>query len=69
MLAEVESELFDTEVGRFVLQFVPDPVAALQSLSIDSSRRGPCLPGGLLRPLSCAFRALATLVRSRLDHS
>ena len=36
---------------------------------IDSSRRSPCLPGDLLRSLSCAFRALAALVCGRFGHS
>jgi protein-L-isoaspartate O-methyltransferase len=56
---------FDAAVGRFILQFLPDPVAVLRSLSQrGSARRRHRIPTAILGALSCALRSLATLVSS-----
>ena len=71
-----ESKPFDAAVGRFILQFLPDPVAVVRSLS------GLVRPGGviafhepqwapflaLLEPLPLSF-ACASLVRETLQRS
>lgn len=61
---------FDGAVGRFILEFVPDPVAVLRSLS-QLVRPGEVLAFHEVSysPFSRAFRTFATLVCGRFSHA
>ena len=60
---------FDAAVGRFILMYLPDPVAALRvNFTIGAAGRSACFSGTMLGPGPRAFGVATSLVCNGLSH-
>jgi len=66
----VSDQPFDAAVGRFILMFLPDPAAVLQSLiKLVRPGGGVGVPGAVVASVSCFGVAAAAVVESCVFHS